>query len=993
MSAPNPDQWKILSPYLDQALSMSDEERASWLSCLHQQEPVLAEQLETLLDRHRMSDRQGFLRERSIGLPYETGLAGQPLGSYLLIRQIGRGGMSSVWLAERNDARFERRVAVKFLDIALIGRAGEDRFQREGVILGRLLHPHIAELIDAGVSYAGQPYLVLEHIEGDHIDSYCDRHTLGIEARIRLFLDVLEAIAHAHANLIVHRDLKPPNILVRHDGTVKVLDFGIAKLLQDEDSPEKTLHTIEGGMTPEYAAPEQLMGFAATIATDVYALGVLLYVLLTGCHPAGPGTHTHAQLVKAVLDAEPADPSDIASPRAGETAVIVQRNADHRATTPDRLSRALRGDLDAIVAKTLKKNPRDRYVSVTALADDLRRFLNHQPINVRRNAVVYRAAKFLRRRRLSVTVGLVTTLLVTAATAVTWMLSRGTDKPRLNPGRLAASAGDFPVLNASISPDGKYLAYVDRQGVHLRLVETGETQFVPSLPRFDSSQASSVVGGWYPDSARFILSVAIPGAPANIWAVPARDGKSEKIAEVEDMVGGAKVSPDGSHIVYGKVRSALGAHEIWRMGPDGESPFRILTAEERSPINAIVWSPSGTRIAYSVALPQGDLLVRSCDLNGSQQTTILQDNALSGLAWITPGRFIYSRSTQRGAARTGDLWDLSVDAGNGIAQGKPRRLTDWSGYSVHNLSATADGKRLAFLRSTHHASALVGDLGQNGARLVNTRRLMIDDNINIPLAWTPDSREVIFSSQRAATRQIYRQALSHDGPSYPVTSVPELNFYMARLAPDGDSLFVEGEPRGPGNMALYRVPISGGSSRMLFSVEGLTQYWCTDKTANFCVLGRPDPSTHSLVISWFDPLSAVPRDLVRILLEPGTDAGVGLDYAWQLSPDGSWIAIAKRHGNSIRLVPLRHNGTRTISVNGCSDLIDLNWDVSSRSFFISSIGPDGAKLLHVDLQGNAQPIWRQAGTTSLWGFSSPDASHLAISSESRETSVWMISSF
>jgi Tol biopolymer transport system component len=429
------------------------------------------------------------------------------------------------------------------------------------------------------------------------------------------------------------------------------------------------------------------------------------------------------------------------------------------------------------------------------------------------------------------------------------------------------------------------------------------------------------------------------------------------------------------------------------MGSHGEAPRRILIAEERSPVNAIVWSPAGMRIAYSVALPQGDLLVRTCDLNGSQQTTILQDNALSGLAWTTPGRFIYSRSTQRGAARAGDLWDLSVDAENGIVRGKPRRLTDWSGYSVHHLTATVDGKRLAFLRSTHHASALVGDLGENGTRLVNIRRLMIDDNINIPLAWTPDSREVIFSSQRAATRQIYRQALGHGSPSYPITSVPDLNYYMARLAPDGASLLIEGEPRGPGKMALYRVPVKGGRSQLLFSVEGLTQFWCTDKAASFCVLGRPDPSTRDLVISSFDPLSAVQKDLLRIPLQPGTDAGVGLDYAWQLSPDGLWIAIAKRHGNSIRLVPLRHNQARTITVTGCSDLVDLNWDVNSRGFFISSLGPDGARLLHVDLHGNARPIWRQAETTSFWGFSSPDASHLAISSESRETSVWMISSF
>jgi Tol biopolymer transport system component len=429
------------------------------------------------------------------------------------------------------------------------------------------------------------------------------------------------------------------------------------------------------------------------------------------------------------------------------------------------------------------------------------------------------------------------------------------------------------------------------------------------------------------------------------------------------------------------------------MGSHGESPRRILTADDRSPFNAIVWSPAGKRIAYSSALPQGDLLVQSCDLSGANQTTILEDNALSGLAWIAPGRLIYSRSTQRGGARAGDLWDLSVDEARGVPHGKSRRLTDWSGYSIHNLSATADGKRLAFLRSTHHASALVGDLDDNGTRLIHSRRLMIDDNINVPLAWTPDSREVIFSSRRAATRQIYRQALDQGSTSYLITSSPGLNFYLARLSPDGAWLVIEGEPSGARKMALYRVPIRGGISQFLFSVDGLTQYWCTDRTASFCVIGQPDPAKHELAISSFDPLSANPKDLLRIPLEPGTDAGVGMDYAWQISPNGQWIAIAKRHGNTIRLVPLGDEQGRTITVHGCSDLTELNWAVNSRSFFVSSPGRGGATLLHVDLEGNAQPIWAQAQTTSFWGFPSPDARHLAISSESRETSAWMISNF
>jgi Tol biopolymer transport system component len=194
-------------------------------------------------------------------------------------------------------------------------------------------------------------------------------------------------------------------------------------------------------------------------------------------------------------------------------------------------------------------------------------------------------------------------------------------------------------------------------------------------------------------------------------------------------------------------------------------------------------------------------------------------------------------------------------------------------------------------------------------------------------------------------------------------------------------------------MMLYRVALTGGSPRLLFPVEGLTQCWCTNQAANFCVLGRPDPQKNELVVSAFDPLIAKEKDLIRIAVEPGTDAGVGMDYAWQVSPDGSWIGIAKRHGNTIRLLPLGKDQARTIYIKGYSDLTDLSWAVDSRSLFVSKVGLDGAAMLHVDLDGKAQPIWLQPQTTSFWGFPSPDARHLAISGESRQTSVWMVSNF
>jgi serine/threonine protein kinase len=416
MSTLSPDQWQALSPYLDQALAMTDDARAAWLSSLGEQDPALAAQLRALLDEHRVLAQEGFLENGRFALPNSTGLAGRTLGPYTLISQIGQGGMGNVWLARRSDARFERQAAVKFVSIALAGRTTEERFKREGSILGRLSHPHIADLLDAGISSDGQPYLILEYVDGPTIDQYCDQHKLDLEARVRLFLDVLAAVAHAHANLIVHRDIKPSNVLVTASGEVKLLDFGIAKLLEGEgQTGAATLLTHEGGsaLTPEYAAPEQLTGRPVTTATDVYALGVLLYVLLSGRHPAGSGQHSPAELLKAVLDLEP--------PRVSEatTADNSKLIAERRGGTPDKLRRELRGDLDTIVGKALKKDSQERYASVIGFADDLQRYLKHEPISARPDTLAYRTAKFVRRNRT------VVALIATAIVLVIGSLSTG----------------------------------------------------------------------------------------------------------------------------------------------------------------------------------------------------------------------------------------------------------------------------------------------------------------------------------------------------------------------------------------------------------------------------------------------------------------------------------------------------------------------------------------------------------------------------------------
>jgi serine/threonine protein kinase/tetratricopeptide (TPR) repeat protein len=418
------DRWKRVDELLQAALQLPADLQQESLRLACGDDAELREEVWSLLSSHRAADNfldqplinGGALKNpASDDLEFVDSLAGRVVSHYRIISHLAHGGMGSVWLAERNDGRFERRVAIKFLNIAVNGPLSLERFKREGAILGQLAHPNIAELIDAGVTAAGEPFLVLEHVQGKHIDEYCDEHLFDVDSRIKLFLDVLSAMGHSHSNLIVHRDIKPANVLVTEAGQVKLLDFGIAKLLSDNDEPSApTWLTLEGdkALTPRFAAPEQITSGSITTATDVYALGVLLYLLLSGQYSAGAGPHSPTDLVRIIVDLETPKMSLAAASAGTDTAAA---SAAKRATTPDGLQRQLRGDLDTIVGKSLKKNPAERYISVAAFADDLRRYLQHEPISARPDTITYRVGKFVRRNFAAVTVAAVTLSLVIAS--------------------------------------------------------------------------------------------------------------------------------------------------------------------------------------------------------------------------------------------------------------------------------------------------------------------------------------------------------------------------------------------------------------------------------------------------------------------------------------------------------------------------------------------------------------------------------------------------
>jgi serine/threonine protein kinase len=438
MATVPPEQWRPFSEYLDQALDLPEADRAEWLAALARNSPQLAAAVADALSQRERSGYAEFLAEPLLSREDIVGatLIGRHVGPYVIEAEIGRGGMGSVWRARRVDDRFETTVAVKFLHASWIGLQGEQRFRSEGQMLGRLNHPNIARLIDAGLLDATHPYLVLEYVEGEAIDAYCADKNLNLEARVELFLGVLAAVAHAHSHLIVHRDIKPSNIFVTHGGAVKLLDFGIAKLLDDATGAAALTKSGGTALTPQFAAPEQLLGKAVTTATDVYSLGLVLYVLLTGRHPILAEPDSSAQLIHAVLTEDAPQASSVTS-------------------MPTPWRRSLQGDLDNILGKALKKVPTERYASVGAFADDLKRYLTHEPVKACADTVTYRLTKFVRRHRGGVLSGLLTVLVLCAATVTTFLqkieANRQRDAARFE-ARHAESANEF--LDFLLQSDG-----------------------------------------------------------------------------------------------------------------------------------------------------------------------------------------------------------------------------------------------------------------------------------------------------------------------------------------------------------------------------------------------------------------------------------------------------------------------------------------------------------------------------------------------------------
>jgi eukaryotic-like serine/threonine-protein kinase len=456
-----------MSRLLDEVLELDPERQLRWLEALSPEDQDLVPAL-----RRVLTSREGLAGgpDRLSTLPKlpnadcENALGtgprpGERVGPYLLIRALGSGGMASVWLARRADGVFSREVALK-LPLSSLRADLAGRFARERDILAGLEHPNIARLYDAGVSPEGLAYLAMEYVQGEPLTAWCDAHRVGIDGRLKLFLQVLDAMQYAHGHHVIHRDIKPSNILVTGSGQVRLLDFGVAKLSGDEDEQTGLTQLYGRALTPEYASPELARGDPIGAAADVYSLGVVLYELLAGSRPYRLKTGASAiRLEEAIAVARVKPPSRQVGAEAGST----------RGAEPKALARRLRGDLDAIVLKALAKAPEDRYGSVAALADDLLRHLSGEPIRARPDHLFYRLTRYALRHRTALIAG--ATVAVVLAAALGYALTRpaapgraaATNTVSRTQGTAAPSAGDrsiavLPFVDMSEKHDQEYFS-------------------------------------------------------------------------------------------------------------------------------------------------------------------------------------------------------------------------------------------------------------------------------------------------------------------------------------------------------------------------------------------------------------------------------------------------------------------------------------------------------------------------------------------------------
>ncbi len=893
---------------------------------------------------------------------------GARFDSYEIVARLATGGMGEVWLAR--DVRLDRKAAVKVLPAHLtedVDRVA--RFRQEARAASALNHPNVCTIYTLGTTYDGRVFIAMEYIDGRTLRERLDGEALPVRDATEIAAQIASGLAAAHGAGVIHRDIKPENVMIRSDGLVKVLDFGLAKLdpriapFEAGRSTRTELRT-DGSVvgTMAYMSPEQASGRPLDARTDIFSLGAVLYEMVTGRQAF-----------------------------AGQSPAIVHDGILNRTpTAPIRLNPEVPPRLEDIVMKALEKDRDLRYQTAAELRTDLVRLKRDSDapaaVAPRNNHTTSRVRS--RVPAIIVGLGLLLTVLL-GLTVLGWGSVRSLlFRSELQEIQLTTNSSENPVSAAAISPDGKSLAYADQTGLHLRQIDTGDTH---TLAATDIGYINRVC--WFPDGSKLIVSgtPAKGGQPA-IWSLSIVGATPKKLRENAIQ---ASASSDGSEIGFMDTDRT----HVWLMGANGEEPRPVVTAGPGEMFygtvywaNRLIYGRVRTFVEKSGSVEQ-QVSAESRDSAG-HTSVLITDPGLRAAAYLPDGRVLYSLVTQPTLNRDASLWVAQADLQMGGLRGE-RHLRDWPGVSLWEFSASADGRRVVFVKTGNQQDVYVADLTPDGTP-VNPRRFTLDDSNDTATNWSPDGKTILFHSDRNGTFDIFRQALDRPIPEA-IVSGPGDEMGPTAVTPDGAWFYYIVKTKGwrlnPAlGDAVWQTPAAGGPREKV--ADDSHPHWalCPRSTSAGCVLVEQDRT--ELVIYELDPLRGKGRVIAR--------SAVTSDpyFPTDLSHDGSRLAILMTKERRIRVLSLNGEPPRDVAVTGWSlgfgafywSADDSGWYVSSQTSVDQGLA-QATDLLRIGLDGTVKVVWHQSVRDSMSGIPSPDGRHIALTGASSVSNVWMLKNF
>jgi len=979
-----PERWHRVEELYNAALELAVDERMRFLKDACRDDPTLYHELESLFSYEERDEqfinRPAFevmaelMADENAGLLEPDKRIGKTISHFRVLERLGQGGMGIVFRAE--DIHLGRQVALKFLPEETTDSQALQRLQREARAASSLNHPNICSIHEIG-EHEGEFFIAMELLEGQSLDRRIGGHPLPLEECLTIGIQVTEALQVAHQKGIIHRDIKPANIFVTSQGQAKILDFGLAKLssaatIGGEELEQRRREGRDVDIllsrtgvamgTAGYMSPEQVRGEKLDARTDLFSFGLVLYEMATG-HRAFEGD-TGPALHNAILTQFPIPAR--------------QLNAE----VPAKLGQ--------IIAKALEKNRAARYQTVSDMRTDLE-ILKHE--TERRNPL----------GRWMLAPALVFVLLIVS---VSWWFAKRQPPSTQVPSdikfrQLTLNSSENPVRSGAISPNGKYLAYVDKLGIHVKDIGNGSIQDVKQPPDINNDSVIWEIMdvGWFPDNTRFLVNIYPASEDQGGWSsriastwVFSRTGEPRKLRE---HAIGWSVSPDGALIAFGTNSFGPGDRETWLMDSQGRQARKLFDTDENSTIYGFYWSADGQHALHFRTDASGDTLL-SRDFQGGPPVALLtpaETKQIRGdISWLPDGRLIYqvgdADSALYAQQATCNFWTLRLDVHTGRPLEKARRLTNWTGFcNSEYANATADGKRLAFLRRAVAWTVYVADVEAGGTRIANMRHFTLNESTDFPQDWTNDSKQVVFVSDRTGKFAFYKQSLDEDTPQQISTEAGD--FHAARLSPDGKWMFsipqTSGDPKS--QFPMMRIPLAGGSPELVTTIASGAGLYCARPPSSLCALAERTEDRKHLIFTSIDALEGRGPELARFDLDPG------MNWQCDISPDGTRLAVSGNPHGPIHILSLRGHPEQVIPAKFNNLMGLFYWAADGKGLYVPDQTKRGTVLSYLDLYGKAHEVWVSPSGWAISARQSPDGRHLAILHSTATSNIWMMENF